>query len=115
MISPRRWRSPDSPTYGLSDADTAEVVAAAQRASSMRGNPIELTDDEVAEILHGLVVTRAHQAVDAQSWNTAYERSGRQRSIAAGTSRSLATPSARRSTRSPTGTASGSPNRRIRR
>ena len=37
--------------YGLTDADTAEVVAAAQRASSMKGNPIELTDDEVAEIL----------------------------------------------------------------
>ena len=38
-------------TYGLTDSDTAEVVAAAQRASSMKGNPIELTDDEVAEIL----------------------------------------------------------------
>ena len=38
-------------TYGLTDGDTAEVVAAAQRASSMKGNPIELTDDEVAEIL----------------------------------------------------------------
>ena len=37
--------------YGLSDADTAEVVAAAQRTSSMKGNPIKLTDDEVAEIL----------------------------------------------------------------
>jgi alcohol dehydrogenase class IV len=37
--------------YGLSDADTADVVAATQRASSMRGNPLELTDDEVAEIL----------------------------------------------------------------
>ena len=36
---------------GLADADTAEVVAAAQRASSMRGNPVELTDDEVAEVL----------------------------------------------------------------
>ena len=37
--------------YGLNDADTADVVAATQRASSMRGNPVELTDDEVAEIL----------------------------------------------------------------
>ena len=37
--------------YGLTDADTAEVVAAAQRASSMRANPIDLTDDEVSEIL----------------------------------------------------------------
>jgi alcohol dehydrogenase class IV len=39
--------------HGLSSADTTEVVAATQRASSMRGNPIELTDDEVAEILTG--------------------------------------------------------------
>ena len=38
-------------SYGLTDADTAEVVAATQRASSMKGNPIGLTDDEVAEIL----------------------------------------------------------------
>ncbi len=42
---------PGLASYGLSDADTVEVVAATQRASSMRGNPIELTDDEVAEIL----------------------------------------------------------------
>lgn len=38
--------------YGLTDADTGEVVAAIQGASSMRGNPIDLTDDEVAEILY---------------------------------------------------------------
>lgn len=37
--------------YGLTDADTGEVVIATQRASSMKGNPIDLTDDEVAEIL----------------------------------------------------------------
>lgn len=43
---------PGLSSYGLAAADTAEVVAAAQRASSMRGNPIDLTDDEVAEILH---------------------------------------------------------------
>ena len=44
---------PGLAAHGLSDADTAEVVTATQRASSMRGNPIELTDDEVAEILTG--------------------------------------------------------------
>ena len=38
--------------YGLTDADTGEVVAATQRASSMTGNPIDLTDDEVAEVFH---------------------------------------------------------------
>ncbi|HEU5486064.1 MAG TPA: iron-containing alcohol dehydrogenase [Microlunatus sp.] len=43
---------PGLSAYGLSDDDTDEVVAAAQRASSMRGNPVALTDEEVAEILY---------------------------------------------------------------
>jgi alcohol dehydrogenase class IV len=43
-------RIPGLRAWGL-EADTTEVVAAAQRASSMRGNPIDLTDDEVAQIL----------------------------------------------------------------
>ncbi len=47
----RALQIPGLATYGLAGTGTAEVVAAAQRASSMRGNPIELTDDEVAEIL----------------------------------------------------------------
>ena len=47
----RALQIPGLATHGLADADTAEVVAAAQRASSMRGNPLDLTDDEVAEIL----------------------------------------------------------------
>ena len=42
---------PGLAAYGLKDADTAEVVTATQRASSMRGNPVDLTDDEVAEVL----------------------------------------------------------------
>jgi alcohol dehydrogenase class IV len=37
--------------YGLDRAAIPAVVAAAQRASSMRGNPIELTDNEVNAIL----------------------------------------------------------------
>ncbi len=37
--------------YGLEEADTASHVAAAQRASSMRGNPVELTDGELADLL----------------------------------------------------------------
>lgn len=37
--------------YGLTQAGLPEVVAAAQRASSMRGNPITLTDEEVGEIV----------------------------------------------------------------
>lgn len=43
---------PGLDAYGLTDADTTEVVAATQRASSMTGNPIELTEDEVSEVLH---------------------------------------------------------------
>lgn len=43
---------PGLAAYGLTDEDTTEVVAAAQRASSMKGNPVPLTDDEVAEILY---------------------------------------------------------------
>jgi alcohol dehydrogenase class IV len=37
--------------YGLDQAEIEAVVAAAQRASSMRGNPIELSDAEVSEIV----------------------------------------------------------------
>ena len=42
---------PGLASYGLADAEIPEVVAAAQRASSMRGNPIELSDAEVSEIV----------------------------------------------------------------
>ena len=37
--------------YGLTAADLPGLVPLAQRASSMRGNPLPLTDDEVLEIL----------------------------------------------------------------
>ncbi|HET9871787.1 MAG TPA: iron-containing alcohol dehydrogenase [Propionibacteriaceae bacterium] len=37
--------------YGLTEGQVADVVTAAQRASSMRGNPVELTDVEVSEIV----------------------------------------------------------------
>jgi alcohol dehydrogenase class IV len=47
----RALQIPGLATYGLADTDTAEVVAATQRASSMRANPLELTEAEVAEIL----------------------------------------------------------------
>jgi alcohol dehydrogenase class IV len=42
---------PGLASYGLNEPEIAEVVASAQKASSMRGNPIELSDDEVTEIL----------------------------------------------------------------
>ena len=42
---------PGLASYGLDGAGIEAVVAAAQKASSMRGNPIELRDEEVREIV----------------------------------------------------------------
>ena len=39
--------------FGVTSADVAALVEQARRASSMRGNPVELTDDELREILLG--------------------------------------------------------------
>jgi alcohol dehydrogenase class IV len=38
--------------FGLNESDFAEIIEKSQKASSMQGNPIKLTDDELAEILH---------------------------------------------------------------
>jgi alcohol dehydrogenase class IV len=38
--------------YGLTPADFPEVIAKTQVSSSMQGNPIKLTDEELAEILN---------------------------------------------------------------
>ena len=38
-------------TYGMREQDISVVAAAAKKASSMQGNPIPLTDDELAEAL----------------------------------------------------------------
>jgi alcohol dehydrogenase class IV len=37
--------------FGLESADYPTVVAKAKKASSMKGNPIQLTDDELIKIL----------------------------------------------------------------
>ena len=42
---------PKLATYGARDDDIARVVAAARQASSMQGNPIVLTDQELEEAL----------------------------------------------------------------
>ena len=42
---------PGLASYGLDQEQISAVVAAAQKASSMRGNPIELRDEEVSEIV----------------------------------------------------------------
>jgi alcohol dehydrogenase class IV len=42
---------PGLASYGLNDVEIEAVVTAAQKASSMRGNPIDLNDTEVSEIV----------------------------------------------------------------
>ena len=42
---------PGLASYGLNHDGISEVVTAAQSASSMRGNPIDLSDEEVSEIV----------------------------------------------------------------
>ena len=42
---------PGLASYKLSEEDIPAVVTAAQNASSMRGNPIELSDAEVTDIV----------------------------------------------------------------
>ena len=44
-------RIPPLREYGLTEADFPTLITKAARASSMQGNPIELTEDELAEIL----------------------------------------------------------------
>jgi len=41
--------------YGIESAAFADIVAKARQASSMKGNPIELTEEELLEILHKAV------------------------------------------------------------
>jgi len=38
--------------FGLKEEDFPEIVAHSQRASSMKGNPLKLTDEELTAILH---------------------------------------------------------------
>jgi len=46
---------PTLSAYGVRDDDIARVVAAARQASSMQGNPVVLTDDELAEALRAAI------------------------------------------------------------
>ncbi len=42
-------------SYGLGPAHVPEVVQKSKRASSMQGNPIALTDDELARTLEAAI------------------------------------------------------------
>ncbi|MEA1946679.1 MAG: iron-containing alcohol dehydrogenase, partial [Thermodesulfobacteriota bacterium] len=41
--------------FGITEAHFPEMIAGAKRASSMKGNPVELTDEELIEILRKAV------------------------------------------------------------
>jgi alcohol dehydrogenase class IV len=49
----RTMALPGLQSFGLQQKDFPEVVTKAKKASSMKGNPIELLDDELLEILRG--------------------------------------------------------------
>jgi alcohol dehydrogenase class IV len=49
----RELSVPALSAYGVAAADIPRVVEEARRASSMQGNPIALTDEELAEVLRG--------------------------------------------------------------
>jgi alcohol dehydrogenase class IV len=42
---------PPLAAYGINKSDFPEIIAHAKKASSMKGNPIELNDGELAAIL----------------------------------------------------------------
>jgi alcohol dehydrogenase class IV len=46
---------PDLASYGLADAPLPDLAARAARASSMKGNPVALTNTELREILAAAV------------------------------------------------------------
>ncbi len=55
----RGARHPPLAAYAVAEGDLSEVIAKARRSSSMQGNPIVLTDEELAEILRwGLRASR---------------------------------------------------------
>ncbi len=51
----RDLQIPPLSAYGLTKADFPALIEKSAKASSMRGNPIKLTDDEMAEILHRVI------------------------------------------------------------
>ncbi|MFM8413114.1 MAG: iron-containing alcohol dehydrogenase, partial [Planctomycetota bacterium] len=52
---------PPLAAYGMATADIPEVVAKAKQASSMKGNPVALTDDALNAILAGAIAPVAGQ------------------------------------------------------
>ena len=46
---------PGLAAHGLGAQDVPDLVAQARRSSSMRGNPVELTDEELTDILSSAI------------------------------------------------------------
>ncbi len=51
----KQLKGPPLSTFGISETDIPMVVEKSKNASSMKGNPIRLTDEELTEILNGAV------------------------------------------------------------
>jgi alcohol dehydrogenase class IV len=51
----KQLKVPPLSTIGISETDIPMVVEKSKKASSMKGNPIRLTDEELTEILNGAV------------------------------------------------------------
>jgi alcohol dehydrogenase class IV len=49
--SVRNWQIPRLASYGLRVSDFPELIRAAQASSSMKGNPIRLTDEVLGQVL----------------------------------------------------------------
>jgi alcohol dehydrogenase class IV len=47
-----RFALPPLSAYGFSDSHTADLIAKSLKSSSMRGNPIDLTESEVESVLN---------------------------------------------------------------
>ncbi len=50
-MSAAGWRSRGSPTFGLGTGDLVPLAAAARQASSMKANPVPLTEEELVGII----------------------------------------------------------------
>jgi alcohol dehydrogenase class IV len=47
-----RAKIPSLASFGVRAEHFADIAAKAKRASSMKGNPIDLTDDELIQVLN---------------------------------------------------------------
>ena len=76
---------PGLAAYGLGAQDVPGLVAQARRSSSMRGNPVELTDEELTDILSSAILTGTiHDARSACSHVSSADQRHHQQRVAHG-------------------------------